>query len=347
MRAAVYETFGAPPVVGQHPDPSPADDGVVLQVMATGICRSDWHGWQGYDAGIRLPHVPGHEMAGIVAATGSRVTRFAAGDRVTLPFVCGCGSCEPCRRGQQQVCDRQSQPGFTHWGSYAEYVAIDYADINLVRLDDDIDFVTAASLGCRFATSFRGVVRQGRVKPDDYLAVHGCGGVGLSAVMIGVALGARVIAVDIDAERLQLASSLGAVAVINAADVDDVAATIVDLSAGGATVSIDALGSLASCRNSIMCLRKQGRHVQIGLMIGNYSEPPVPMGRVLANELEIVGSHGMQAHAYGPMLGMIRNGKLDPARLIAQRISLDEAAAGFGSEKYLHGGGITVIDSFA
>jgi alcohol dehydrogenase len=347
MKAAVYEAFQSPLTVGNHPDPAPAAHGAVLEVMATGICRSDWHGWMGHDPDIRLPHVPGHELAGVVAATGKAVTRFRVGDRVTLPFVCGCGSCEPCSNGQQQVCDRQSQPGFTHWGSYAERVAIDHADINLVALDDDIDFVTAASLGCRFATSFRGVVSQGRVRADDYLAVHGCGGVGLSAVMIGVALGAKVIAIDVDKERLHLASALGAVATIDAAATSDVVATVRDLSRGGVQVSIDALGSRDTCRNSVYSLRKQGRHVQIGLMVADYSSPPIPMDRVMSHELEIVGSHGMQAHAYGPMLDMIRAGRLDPGRLVAGRISLAEAAGGFGDEQFMQGPGITVIDRFS
>ncbi|MEQ8206987.1 MAG: zinc-dependent alcohol dehydrogenase family protein [Woeseia sp.] len=347
MKAAVYDAFHAPLVVGEHADPSPKEHGVVLQVMASGICRSDWHGWQGHDPDIRLPHVPGHEMAGIIVAVGKQVRQFALGQRVTLPFVCGCGSCEPCRNGQQQICDRQSQPGFTHWGSYAEYVAIDYADTNLVALDDSMDFVTAASLGCRFATAYRGVVAQGRIAAGDVLAVHGCGGVGLSAIMIAVALGARVIAIDIDPVRLQLAASIGAAAVVNATEVDDVAAAVLALSDGGAKVSMDALGSLETCRNSILSLRKQGRHVQVGLMLGDYRAPPVPMDKVVANELEIVGSHGMQAHAYGPMLDMIRDGRLKPAQLVAKRVSLNEAAAGFADERYLRGRGVTVIDRFA
>lgn len=347
MKAAVYDVFHAPLVVGDYAEPAPKDHGVVLQVKASGICRSDWHGWQGHDADIRLPHVPGHEMAGVIVAVGKQVRRFAVGQRVTLPFVCGCGSCEPCQRGQQQICDRQSQPGFTHWGSYAEYVAIDFADTNLVALDDSLDFVTAASLGCRFATAYRGIVAQGRVAAGDVVAVHGCGGVGLSAIMIAVALGAEVIAIDIDPTRLQLATCLGAAAEVNAAEVDDVPAAVMALSGAGARVSMDALGSVETCRNSILSLRKQGRHVQVGLMLGDYRAPPLPMDKVVANELEIVGSHGMQAHAYGPMLDMIRDGRLEPARLVANRVSLEEAAAGFADERYLRGRGVTVIDHFA
>src|SRR5215831_12201253 len=197
MRAAIFHEFKRPFSVENVADPVPSDSGIVLKVKACGICRSDWHGWTGNDPDIRLPHVPGHELSGLVAAVGADVRNWKGGERVTLPFVCGCGACEQCLDRNQQICDRQFQPGFTAWGGFAEYVALEYADVNLVRLPDEIDFVTAASLGCRFATSFRAIVDQGRVAPEQWVTVWGCGGVGLSAVMIAAAFGAQVIAVDI------------------------------------------------------------------------------------------------------------------------------------------------------
>ena len=208
MRAAVYETFQGPVEIRSVEDPAPEDHGAVLRVEATGICRSDWHGWMGHDPDIRLPHVPGHELAGVVEAVGASVSNWAPGARVTVPFVCACGDCPQCASGNHQVCDRQTQPGFTHWGSYAEFVAIGHADTNLVALPDDVDFATAASLGCRFATSFRAIAAQGNVEPGNWVAVHGCGGVGLSAVMIAKALGARIIAVDVDDDALALAEEV-------------------------------------------------------------------------------------------------------------------------------------------
>ena len=168
MRAVLYEAFSSPPRIVEVPDPAPEAHGVVVRVMATGVCRSDWHGWKGHDPDIRLPHVPGHELAGVVEATGKDVRRWKAGDRVTVPFVCGCGECPECRSGNHQVCEAQFQPGFTHWGSFAQYVSIHRADINLVRLPDALDFTTAASLGCRFVTSFRAVVSQGRVSAGEW-----------------------------------------------------------------------------------------------------------------------------------------------------------------------------------
>ncbi len=319
---------------------------MVVRVEATGLCRSDWHGWMGHDADIRLPHVPGHELAGVVEAVGSDVTGWRAGDRVTLPFVCGCGVCPQCASGNQQVCDRQFQPGFTHWGSFAEYVAIHYADINLVRIPELVSSVTAASLGCRFATSFRAVVDQGRLSEGQWLAVHGCGGVGLSAIMIGRALGARVIAVDISEEKLDFARNIGAEARVNAATTSDVAEEIREISGGGVQVSIDALGSPDTCFNSIACLRKRGRHVQVGLLSPEQRNARVPTGLIVANELEILGSHGMQAHRYPQMLDMISSGRLSPEKLIGRTISLDQAAEALVQMDSFSETGVAVIDEF-
>ena len=346
MKAVLYEAFRAPPEIRIVPDPTPEPDGVVVKVMATGVCRSDWHGWVGHDTDIRLPHVPGHELAGVVAAKGSGVTRFREGDRVTVPFVVGCGACPQCHAGHQQVCDHQFQPGFTHWGSFAEYVRIDRADLNLVRLPDEIDFVTAASLGCRFVTSFRAVVDQGRVSGGQWVAVHGCGGVGLSAIMIAAALGANVAAVDIAEEKLALAHALGAAVTINATATPDVAGAVRDATRGGAHVSIDALGHPSTCFNSIDCLRKRGRHVQVGLMLADHATPAIPMARVIADELEIVGSHGMQAHRYDDMMGMILSGRLAPEKLVGRRISLEQSIeALMGMDRFAESG-VTVIDRF-
>jgi alcohol dehydrogenase len=346
MRAAVYREFKQPLTIENLPDPTPMEHGVVIRVAATGLCRSDWHGWMGHDPDITLPHVPGHELAGIVEATGKGVVRWNVGDRVTVPFVCGCGSCPQCAAGNHQVCDHQFQPGFTHWGSFADYVAIDYADINLVQVPDEIDLVTAASLGCRFVTSFRAVVEQGKVSAGQWVAVHACGGVGLSAIMIANALGANVVAIDVDDEKLALAESIGAIATINAAKTDDVVGQVIDLTAGGAHVSIDALGSPVTCFNSIANLRKRGKHIQVGLMVADHKHPRVPMDKVIADELEILGSHGMQAHKYPELLSMIRSGKLTPEKLIQKRITLAESLDELVNMNSFRGTGVTVINKF-
>ncbi len=346
MKAVLYEAFGAPLQVTNVPDPTPEPHGVIVQVKASGVCRSDWHGWMGHDASIRLPHVPGHELAGVVCAVGREVVRWKVGDRVTAPFVLGCGVWGECRAGHQQVCDDQLQPGFTHWGSFAEYVALPRADDNLVALPETLDFTTAASLGCRFATSFRAVVDQGRASAGEWVAVHGCGGVGLSAIMIASAVGANVVAIDVTDDKLRLARSLGAAATVNAAKVADVVAAVSELSGGGAHVSLDALGHPTTCFHSVANLRKRGRHVQVGLMLAENSTPAIPMDKVIANELEIFGSHGMPAHRYGAMLAMIENGKLAPEKLVTKTVDLAQSIAVLTGMDRADAPGIAVITDF-
>ncbi|MER8654889.1 zinc-dependent alcohol dehydrogenase family protein [Mesorhizobium sp. M0847] len=347
MKAVVFEKFGETPRILTVPDPKPAADGVVIKVEATGLCRSDWHGWMGHDDGITLPHVPGHELAGIVVAVGKQVTRWKAGEPVTVPFCVGCGRCFECNSGNHQVCEQQTQPGFTAWGSFAEYVAIEHADTNLVRLPEEMEFATAASLGCRFVTSFRAIVDQGRVTPGEWVAVHGCGGVGLSAIMIASSMGANVIAIDLTDEKLEFARKIGAVATINASTTPNVVKAVKQITNGGAHMSMDALGHPTTSFNSIANLRRRGRHVQVGLMLGEHARPQVPMDKVIAFELEILGSHGMQAYRYPAMMEMIRAGKLKPELLVGKKISLDEAPAALMAMGGFEGIGIGVVTKFA
>lgn len=346
MKAVLFEKFEEAPKVVTVADPTPEPHGVVLKVEATGVCRSDWHGWMGHDSDVELPHIPGHELAGVVQAVGKDVNNWQVGDRVTVPFVGGCGACPECNAGHQQVCHNQFQPGFTHWGSFAEYVGIHQADLNLVALPESMDFATAASLGCRFATSFRAVVDQGKTSAGQWVAVHGCGGVGLSAVMIANAVGANVIAIDIDDAKLALAKQLGAVATVNGAAVADVPEAVMEITKGGAHVSLDALGHPVTCFNSIQNLRRRGKHVQVGLMLADHATPQVPMAKIIGQELEILGSHGMQAHRYGAMLDIIRFGKLDPARLVGDRISLSDAPKSLMDMDKFQSVGATVITEF-
>ncbi|MFE7955066.1 zinc-dependent alcohol dehydrogenase family protein [Streptomyces sp. NPDC057413] len=343
MRAVVFERFGEPAEVRQVPDPAPPEHGVVVRVAATGLCRSDWHGWQGHDPDITLPHVPGHELAGVVEAVGAGVTGWRPGDRVTVPFVCACGRCPACAAGDQQVCERQTQPGFTHWGSFAEYVALDHADVNLVAVPEEMSFATAASLGCRFATAFRAVVQQGRLAAGEWVAVHGCGGVGLSAVMIAAAAGARVVAVDVSPRALELARSFGAAECVDAASVPDTAAAVRELTGGGAHLSLDALGSPVTCAASVHSLRRRGRHVQVGLLPSADGTTPVPLARAIALELELLGSHGMAAHTYPAMLELVRAGTLRPDLLVTSTIPLADAPAALAAMGTAAGAGVTVI----
>jgi alcohol dehydrogenase len=344
MKAVTYHQFGGPIAVETLPDPALAADGAVIHVEATGLCRSDWHGWRGHDPDIReFPHVPGHEFAGRVVDVGRDVSRSFVGQRVTVPFVAGCGECFECRRGNEHICDFQYQPGFNGWGSFAEFVSVRYAAGNLVSLPENISSVAAAALGCRVATSYRAVAVQGAAQPGEWVAVHGCGGAGLAAVAVARALDARVIAVDIRPEPLALAKRLGAEVVLNAKQVGDIPQAIQEITGRGADLSLDTLGSAITVTNSILSLRKLGRHVQVGHLSDRETLPAAVVRRAIGYELDLKGSHGLQARAYPGLFELIERGKLDPALLVERTTSLDEAPAALEAMQGYSGCGVTVF----
>ncbi|MGB7962405.1 MAG: alcohol dehydrogenase catalytic domain-containing protein [Propionicimonas sp.] len=322
MRAVSYSTTGGPLNIVEVDSPTCPEAGAVIEVRATGVCRSDWHAWRGHDP-VTLPHIPGHEFAGVVAHVGPRVTGFAVGDRVTAPFVNGCGGCDYCLTGHAQVCPSQTQPGFTGAGSFAEHVVVEQADTNLVRLPDGLDFVTAAALGCRFATSFHALTAQAELRAGEWVVVFGCGGVGLSAVMVAHCLGASVVAVDPSPAARARAAELGADVVV---DAFDPVPQVLAVTAGGAHVGMDAVGSAATAAAAVHSLRRRGRHVQVGLMLEGNSRAPLPWDLVVARELRILGSHGMAAADYPVMLELILAGRLHPELLVGRVIGFDDLA---------------------
>ncbi len=323
MRAVRYESSKGPLTVVEVPEPEPPAGGVVVRVEATGLCRSDVHGWAGHDADVIPPITPGHELVGRITAVGEGVERWWVGQRVTTPFVCACGTCPECRSGNGQVCRDQTQPGFTHDGSFAEKVALHHADANLVAVPDDVDAGAAALLGCRFATAYRGLVLLAEVEPGEVVLVVGCGGVGLSAVMLAASRGGAVVAVDVDAAALARARALGARRTVNATDrsSEEVAAAVLELVPGGTDVSVDALGSASTLDAALLSLARRGRHVQIGLLA---HEPVVRVSRMVSHELALLGSHGMDARDYPGLMDLVVSGRLRPQELVTGWIGLDE-----------------------
>ncbi len=325
MRAVAYDAFRAAPRVVDLPSPSCPPHAALVRVAATGVCRSDWHGWQGHDADIAaFPHVPGHELAGTVEHVGEAVRSWRGGERVTAPFVCACGTCGACATGNGQVCEHQTQPGFSHWGSWAELVRIDHADVNLVALPEGMGFAESAALGCRVATAYRAVVQVGRLQAGERMTVHGCGGVGLAAILVGAAAGATVIGIDPEPEARDLAVALGAATAVAPGE-----------ALPDADLSVDAVGHPAALAASLRGLRRRGRHVQVGLFP---DAPPVPMDVVIARELQVLGSHGMAAHSYPRLFAL----GLPIGRLVTRRIGLEDAPAALTDPP--RGGGITVIE---
>jgi len=348
MKAAVLEAFHEPLVVREVPDPEPASDGAVVRVEANGVCRSDWHAWVGdWPESFRLPHVLGHELAGVVEAVGPGVRAFRTGDRVVVPFCTGDGVCQWCRAGHPHLCDDGVALGFGAWGGFAEYVAVPHADVNLVRLPEAVDFVAGASMGCRYITAFHALANQAALGPGEWVAVFGAGGVGLSAVQIASALGANAVAVDVNARNLELARSLGAVAVIDAGRDNHPARAVRELTEGGAHVSVDALGAAVTCRNAVRSLRKRGRHVQVGLTTrAEGGEVALPIDLVVEKELVFVGSHGMPPTHYGRLLAMVESGKLAPAKLVTRTIALEAVSDVLAEMDRFQTVGITVVDRF-
>ncbi len=339
-----------PLVVRELPDPECPAHGAVVRVEANGVCRSDWHGWVGDWSWIGLefefPHVLGHEFCGVVEEVGSEVRRFKAGDRVIVPFSQGEGSCEMCRTGHSNVCEDGFSPGFSYWGGFGRLSATPHADVNLVAMPDAMSFIEGAGLGCRYMTSFHGVVNQARVRPGEWVAVHGCGGIGLAAVQIAAALGANVIGVDIDPAKLEFAKRLGAVETVLAGNIDPVEA-VREITKGGAHVSVDGLGIKATCQNSIGSLRPRGRHLQIGQTgWDEQGEIAVPIDVIIAGELTLIGTQGMPAVGYGAMLNMIAAGTLKPGELVTRTLPLEEAGAVLASMDDFATIGIPVIDSY-
>jgi D-arabinose 1-dehydrogenase-like Zn-dependent alcohol dehydrogenase len=351
MRAAVMEAVRKPLVVKEVPDPKCPPDGAIIRAEAEGVCRSDWHAWSGDWAWVGLspamPLVMGHEFCGVVEEVGKTVKNFKRGDRVLVPFSQGDGICEYCRNGQSHVCANPQLPGFSYWGGYGRLVGVPNVDMNLVPMPDDVGFLEGASMGCRFMTSYHGIVDRAQVRPGEWVSVHGCGGIGLSAIHIASAIGANVIAVDLDDRKLELAKKVGAQHVVNAKRNEDPAAAIFDISKGGAHVSVDALGIATTCRNSILSLRKQGRALQIGLTTqAEKGEVSLPIDRMVVMELQLIASLGMPASHYPGMLQMVNAKKLDPTSMITETVTLEGANRVLEEMTTFQNVGVSIINQY-
>jgi D-arabinose 1-dehydrogenase-like Zn-dependent alcohol dehydrogenase len=328
--------------------PELTDDGVVIRVEANGICRSDYHfvkgdlAWIGMN--LPLPHVLGHEFSGVVEQVGKNVRNFKEGDRVVVPHAHGEGSCDLCQTGHSNICDDGSTAGVTYWGGYGRYVNVPDADRNAVLLPDSISFEAGAALGCRFMTAFHGLVDQARVKAGEWVAVHGSGGLGLCVAHVANALGARVIAVDINDEALALAKEFGAEITINGGR-ENAVEKIMEITDGGVHVSVDALGIAVTCQNSVNSLRKRGRHLQLGLTSADEKGMvEIPVDLIVVKELEFIGSSNMPVTRFKDMLNMIESGKLQPEKMITRTVPIEEAAEIISNMAAFKTPGITVVN---
>lgn len=346
MKAAVIREYARPLSIEDVDDPQCPGDGVILQVLACGVCRSDHHAWQGIDPDVELPHIPGHEFCGTVIEAGRDVTDWRVGDRAIAPFILGCGTCTDCQAGEATICATQFVPGFTHPGAFAEYIAVPRADFNLVTLPDDLSTAVGASMGCRLTTAFRALIDRANTQPGEWVVVWGCGGVGLSVIQIAKAIGARAIGIDINPEKLALASLLGAEATFLASKTNTALGEITELTQGGAHVSIDALGSPATFDAAMFSLRKMGRLVQIGMPTGAGTKPPVNLARLYSHQLTIHGTRGLPPQRFSGLFKLIFQGRLDPSGMIESEIALDQITPALERLSTFEGRGVQVITGF-
>ncbi|WP_224824432.1 zinc-dependent alcohol dehydrogenase family protein [Cognatishimia sp. MH4019] len=346
MKAALLRAFGNTVGIETVPDPTCPRDGTVIKLEACGVCRSDHHAWVGADPDVALPHIMGHELAGVVAEVGPDCTAFKQGDRVTAPFILGCGTCSDCSAGQPTVCESQDVIGFTFWGAFAEYVAIPHADYNLVHIPEAIGFAEAAGMGCRVTTAWRALSDRGALRPGEWLAVHGSGGVGLSAVLLAKSMGAQVVAVDISDDALDKARALGADAVVNARG-GGAPEEIRELTDGGAHVSVDALGIYDTFDASLKSLRKLGRHVQVGMPVGDHATVPLPLLElVYARQLTLHGMRGLGAQGFPALFAKIEAGELNIAQLVTARLPLSGVTDALRAMDGAQQAGVAVITEF-
>lgn len=351
MKAARMVALQQPLEVDHIPIPTPGKKDAIIRIEASGICRTDWHLWNGdwtwVGIDVKLPIILGHEFSGIVEEIGSQVKNIHVGDRVTVLCEQADGNCCECYQGRPNLCLNIVLPGITHNGGFARYTHVLNADINCIQLPDSIDFLTAATLGDRYMTAFHAVTAKGQVQPGQWVAVYGCGGVGLSIIQIANAMEALVIAVDIDDLKLEKARDEGAVATINARTTPDVPEAIKSLTNGGAHVSIDALGIGFTATNSIRSLRKAGRHVQVGLTSQQEQGlVQLPLDQLVSAEWQVVGSMFAPYPRYPDVFALIERGKLNPSSLITRQVALEDVSSVLQDMTDFKSIGFTMITNF-
>lgn len=342
MRAAVLRSYREPLSIEDVSSPACPRDGVVLRVIACGICRSDWHGWVGEHPRVKPGQIGGHEYCGEVVEAGPGATH-AVGDLLVAPFILSCGTCPQCRCGASNTCLDQCLPGFIEPGAFAEYVAVP-RDFNLARLPEGLAPTVAAGLGCRVTTSWHALTGRAALQAGEWLAVHGTGGIGLSAALLGRAIGAHVVVVDVVREKLDHALGLGIDAAVMAGE--DTAKRIREITGGGAHVSVEALGIPATVNASLGCLRPLGRHVQVGMPVGHTARMEVDMSAVYQGNLAVFGTRGMPAWRYPSLLSLITSGKVDMSPMIAREVRLSDVSAELAAFDGPTAPGVAVVTDF-
>jgi D-arabinose 1-dehydrogenase-like Zn-dependent alcohol dehydrogenase len=357
MKAARIQGVRGEVLVQEMQVPDIGPDDALIRVVASGICRTDWHLWNGdwgwLDINLEPGAVLGHEIGGVIETLGSNVKGLRPGQRITVPFNLACGCCHHCSRGEQNLCDNGSVPFLIPGsGGWAQYMRAPNAALNCIPLPDGVDELTAAALGCRYMTAWRAVRTRGGIRGGESLAVFGCGGVGLAAVEIAQTLGARVIAVDVDDQKLAKALKIGASRTLNikGMSAQEAGQAVRNLTSGhtGVDMAVDALGLAITVNSALHSLRKGGRLSQVGLTSqedkGNVS---IPMDMIVLNELEVRGSLGNPQSQYADLLDLVCTGRLKPTQLVSREVSLGDVASVLHDMDVFRTDGYVIITDFS
>lgn len=339
MKAAVFTGPHRPLELAEVPTPTPAAGEALVKIVGCGVCHTDLHY---IDHGVETfkspPLILGHEAAGTVAALGPGANGGAGsgpavGDPVLIPAVLSCGRCGFCRQGRENLCANLVMLGNNVDGAYAEFVAVPAKD--LVPVPPGIPLERACVIADAISTPYHAVKQRGRVQMGDSVAVVGCGGVGLNVVQCAAAAGARVLAVDVNDERLELARMLGAADTINPRAVERVDKAVRTATDGGVDVAFEAIGTPATITLAFGLLKRGGRLCVIG-----YSQEPVTLSaaRLMYYELEIAGSLGCGAGEYAEILRLVCAGKIKLDPIVSGTVPL--AAINDGLDRLRRGEGV-------
>ncbi|MHB1435641.1 MAG: zinc-binding dehydrogenase [Thermoplasmata archaeon] len=337
MQAAVFHGSGRPLVVGEVPRPRPGPGEALVKVAACGFCHTDLHYLDHAVPTAKAPPlILGHEISGVVEELGPGSSDRSVGDRVLVPSVLPCGTCEYCRSGRGNICPHLKMPGNHLDGGFAEYVRIPARD--LVPLPEGLDLARSAVIADALTTPYHAVVHRARVRSGEWVVIVGCGGVGINAVQFAVAAGANVIAVDLRPEKRETARRLGACETLDPAEHPDLGREVRKRSAGGADVALEVVGKPETVTLALSTLRRGGRLCVVG-----YSDSvvPIPLNRLMFFEYEIVGSLGCRPVDYPRVIEMVRQGTVSLDAVVTATRPL--ARIGEAAEDLRNGTGLRTL----
>jgi 6-hydroxycyclohex-1-ene-1-carbonyl-CoA dehydrogenase len=325
MQAAIFHGPNKPLSVEEVPTPAPGAGEILVKVAACGLCHTDLHYTDhGVPTFKKPPLILGHEVSGTVAGLGEGVEDWKEGDRVLLPAVYGCGQCRMCREGRENVCQSMVMFGNNVDGGYAEFMLAPAKDV--LALPEEIPLIEGSIIADAVTTPYHAVVNRGQVKPGDQVVVYGCGGIGINVVQMAAALGAHVVAVDIDDKKLAWAKEFGADEIINSKETERIDKAVRKLTGGGADIAFEAIGLPETQQQAFSSLRSGGRFVVVG-----FASKPMQLdtGRTMYREMEVIGSLGCRAVDYPRVIALVQQGKLKIKELVTARFPLKDINQGF------------------